>query len=669
MTLAPARQLSLTPLDAPRSGRSAMTCRYRCGDACSQSVPNTSTNTYFGDVVSEGLSRRSMIKAGSLGAAVVGLSAWGVGAPDGAAATLDPVAKHGGKRGAAFTPIASTPADVDQVVVPTGYTWEPIISWGDPISAGAPDFNFDAQSLDAQKQQAGYNCDYTTLMRDGSRGYRKNRGVLVFNNEYTNDELMFRGVSGSADLSEDQLQIIMAAHGMTIVDVARRNKHSAWRYQQDGTRNRRIHAWTEFAVDGPAAGAAALRTSADPWGSTVLGTLNNCAGGDTPWGTVLSGEENFNQYFDSTDAPDDDGALARYGITSSGRGWERVESRFSVATEPNEINRFGWIVEVDPQDPESTPVKHTAMGRFKHEGATVRIADNGHVVAYMGDDERFDYLYKFVSRDTYRPHSKRHNMRLLSNGDLYVAKFTGDGFEDGVSDGRGEWLPLVVGNTSRVPGFSVEQVLIHTRLAADAVGPTKMDRPEDVQPSPTTGRVYVALTNNTKRTPAQIDEPNPRANNKFGHVMELHERAGDATATRFTWKLVLIAGDPEDPTTYFSGYDKSEVSPISCPDNVAFDADGNLWISTDGMPGTLGACDGLFLMPVSGPEKGHVQQFLSVPVGAECCGPVVSLEINTILVAVQHPGEVDGATPDNVVSTFPYQGDGQPRPGVIHVFK
>ncbi|MGB7450433.1 MAG: PhoX family phosphatase [Ornithinimicrobium sp.] len=667
----PPRRSRLLPLAmTPRSGgRSAMTCHYRCGDACAQAVPNTSDNEYFGDVVARGLSRRHMVKAGAVGGVLGGLSAWSViNAEQSGATEVAAHGRHGHHRGD-FRPIASTPADVDDVVVPDGFTWKPIISWGDPITAGAPEFDFDNQSVEAQQQQAGYNCDYTTLLVDGRRGYHKNRGLLVFNNEYTNDELMFRDISGPEDLSDEQIEIIMSAHGMTVVEVTRRHRKSAWTYRQDGRRNRRIHAWTEFSVDGPAAGAPALQTSADPAGTTVLGTLNNCSGGDTPWGTVLSGEENFNQYFDATGAADPDGALARYGITSSGRGWERVDQRFSVAQEPNEVNRFGWVIEVDPQHPESAPVKHTAMGRFKHEGANVRLSHDGHAVAYMGDDERFDYVYKFVSKQTYRRHDHAHNMTLLAEGDLYVAKFVGDGFEDGVSDGTGTWLPLVLDGDSQVEGFSVEDVLVHTRLAADKVGPTKMDRPEDVQPDPKTGRVYVALTNNTDRTPAQIDEPNPRATNKYGQVLELRERRDDPTSTRFRWKLVLIAGDPDDPTTYFNGYDKSEVSPISCPDNVAFDAAGDLWIATDGMPGTLEACDGLFLMPLRGREQGHVQQFLSVPRGAECCGPVVSLEDNTVLVAVQHPGEVDGAGPGNVASLFPYLGDGQPRPGIVHVFR
>ena len=293
------------------------------------------------------------------------------------------------------------------------------------------------------------------------------------------------------------------------------------------------------------------------------------------------------------------------------------------------------------------------------------------MVAYTGDDERFDYLYKFVSHGRYRPgdsaEARANNLTLLSSGDLYVAKFTGDGSRTASptapADGCRSWWTTRAGST----GIPVEEVLIWTRLAADRVGPTKMDRPEDVETNPVNGRTYVACTNNTKRTPSQIDEANPRANNKHGHIIEITPDHGDDTTTGFSWKIVLIAGDPADPSTYFSGYDRSEVSPISCPDNVAFDRDGNLWIATDG--NALGHCDGLYLMPLSGPHKGHLQQFLSVPAWAECCGPLVTWDQRTVLAAVQHPGEVDGASPASPRSLFPYQGDGQPRPSVIQVHR
>lgn len=669
---APAPQRTVLPLipvgrPAHPGGRSAMTCHYRCDDACSKPVPNGSDNGYFGDIVADGASRRSVLKGGGLVAAVVGLTTLSGALPAAAAAASAPaVGGTGTKAPFGFTPIAPQPEGLDKVVVPEGFEWSTIISWGDPILADAPDFDFDRQSAAAQEGQFGYNNDYTTLIRTKDQ----NAAVLVCNNEYTNDELMFRGYTGSASLTPGQIRITMAAHGMSVVELRRANASRPWEYVQGAKLNRRITATTAFRVDGPAAGHPLLRTSTDPTGRQVLGTFGNCSGGTTPWGTVLSGEENFQGYFNATSIPaDQDAAYRRYGITGKGRGWERVDSRFDTGAEPNEVNRFGWIVEVDPSDPSSTPVKHTALGRLKHEGANVTIAPDGRVVAYTGDDERFDYLYKFVSHGRHRPgesaEARANNLTLLSSGDLYVAKFTGDGFEDGVADGRGEWLPLVVDNESRVPGMSLGEVLIHTRLAADKVGPTKMDRPEDVETNPVNGRTYVACTNNTRRAPSQIDEANPRANNKHGHIIEITPDRGDDTATGFSWKIVLIAGDPSDPSTYWGGYDRSEVSPISCPDNVAFDREGNLWIATDG--NALGHCDGLYLMPLSGPHTGHLQQFLSVPAYAECCGPLVTWDQKTVLAAVQHPGEVDGASPENPASQFPYQSDGQPRPSVIQV--
>ena len=268
-------------------------------------------------------------------------------------------------------------------------------------------------------------------------------------------------------------------------------------------------------------------------------------------------------------------------------------------------------------------------------------------------------------------------MSLLSEGDLYVAKFTGDGFEDGVCDGTGTWIPLVKDGKSAVEGMSVAEVLIFTRIAADKVGPTKMDRPEDVEPNPVNRKIYAALTNNSKRSPSEIDEANPRAENKHGHIIELTEAGGDHTAEEFTWMLVLIAGDPTDPTTYFAGYDKSRVAPISCPDNVAFDSQGTLWISTDGQPGKIGYGDALHKVTLEGPERGKVEQFLSVPRDAETCGPVIHDRDNSVFVAVQHPGENGtwGAQtsyfPDFLPASGPLQvGDkvAAPRPTVVQVF-
>ncbi|NNM47546.1 PhoX family protein [Knoellia koreensis] len=671
---APAPERRLLPLAVSPShpgGRSAMTCHYRCDDACSKPVPNTTDNGYFGDIAAASASRRTILKGAGLAAAFVGFGAASAmpaaAAPATAPAAGAPRTRGRGTSPFGFTPIEPVPAGTDKVVVPEGFTWSTIIAWGDPILPGAPEFDFDRQSAAAQAGQFGYNNDYTTLIR----GKSQNDATLVCNNEYTNDELMFRGYTGSASLTPEQIRITMAAHGMSVVAVERKSAKAEWSYVRGATVNRRVTATTPFVVDGPAAGSRLLRTSADPSGTRVLGTFGNCAGGTTPWGTVISGEENFNGYFSAATAPADQAAAyQRYGLTGSkGRGWERVDGRFDATQEPNEVNRFGWVVELDPSDPTSTPVKHTAMGRMKHEGANVTIAPDGRVVAYMGDDERFDYLYKFVSRDTFRkgnsPKARKHNLGLLSEGDLYVAKFTGDGFEDGISDGSGEWLAITKDGKSQVPGMSLEEVLVWTRLAADKLGATKMDRPEDVEPNLVNGRTYVVCTNNTRRTPSQIDEANPRANNKHGHIIEITPTRGDDTQPTFAWKIVLIAGDPNDPTTYWNGYDRSEVSPISCPDNIAFDEAGNMWIATDG--NALGACDGMYLYPLEGPHKGHLQQFLSVPAYAETCGPLVTWDQRTVLAAVQHPGEETGGSPETPLSQFPYQGDGQPRPAVIQI--
>jgi secreted PhoX family phosphatase len=482
----------------------------------------------------------------------------------------------------------------------------------------------------------------------------------------------------------DQVEAAIAAHGLSVVEIERVGTTGQWTPVRSGRRpyNRRITALaTPFRFTGPAAGAALLRTADDPSGRRPIGTLNNCAGGVTPWGTVLSGEENFNQYFVGGDqAPEDlKPKLARYGISttarypSGSRKWDRAQARFDLAQHPHEAHRFGWIVEVDPFDPDAPPRKHTALGRFKHEGANVIISRSGRAVAYMGDDERFDYLYKFVSDARYKPGDRRHNLRLLESGTLYVAKFeftsaseidgTGKLPSDGAFNGAGTWIKLVSGNTSYVPGMTAAEVLTFTRLAGDAVGATKLDRPEDVEPSPRTGKVYAALTNNTNRgvgTNPGADEANPRATNRHGHILELVEDGDDNAAERFTWSLPIVCGDPTDASTYFAGYDKSKVSPISCPDNVAFDRTGNLWIATDG--NALGSNDGLFATPIEGPERGYLKQFLTVPPGAETCGPFITGDDRSVFVAVQHPGEITGATLDNPASTWP-DGDFA-KPGV-----
>ncbi len=685
------RRLFLPLIGGAHGGRSAMTCKYRCANACFHEASNTSDNEYLGDVMREGMSRRGLLRTGAAAAVVAGsgVATSVAGAP---AATARPQAR-GPKpppgikpeppeygRPVGFTAVGGN--SLDSVVVPNGYDWSVTIAWGDPVEPGAPEFDFDNQTAEAQRVQFGYNADFVAIL---PLDRKFDRALLWVNHEYTNENLMFHGWSDAESATDEQLRIAMAAHGGAIVEIERVGDTGEWRRVERPRRhNRRIHDGTTFTMVGPAAGSDLLRTAADPDGTTVSGMLNNCAGGVTPWGTILTGEENFHQYFGATaDVTDPTVAerYERYGIrteTGTERAWEHVDERFDLATEPNEPNRFGWIVEIDPYDPDSTPRKLTGLGRMKHEGANVFIAPDGRVAAYMGDDEAFEYVYKFVSARKYREgtskRDREHNLRLLEEGDLYVSKFTGnspefpdDPPEDGLFDGTGEWLPLIQDGESKIDGMSVDEVLVFTRAAADIAGGTKMDRPEDVEPHPVTGTVYMALTKNEDRTSDQVDEANPRAENKWGHVIGLDDDGGDATATTFTWRIVIVAGDPDDPMTYYDGFDKSQVSPISCPDNVAFDPSGRLWISTDGMPGASEVNDGMFVMPIEGDDRGHLRRFSSVPVGAECCGPFITPDGRTATMAIQHPGEIDGATTENRASTFPY-GD-QPRPAVVTVWR
>ncbi len=671
MTIAPERRPLLPMSGLTHGRRSAVTCHLRCGDACAQPVPNTSGNDHFRDVASAALSRRALL--GGAGALTLALTAGGsIDARTAAAATG--AARDSGRL--LFTPIAPVAASVDAMTVPNGYTAHTVIRWGDPVLKGAPVFDPANPSPQAQAMQFGYNNDYLDVLETNDAG---TRGLLVANHEYTNETIMFP----PATPAETVVRTAWAAHGMSVVEVRRKRRGQVWQAQPGARLNRRITLETVMTFDGPARGSDLLKTVEDPRGVRVRGTMNNCAGGTTPWGTVLSGEENFNQYFYAAGTTPQE---KRYGIgPADSRNWRSVDPRWD-ATRPeyvNEPNRFGWIVEVDPMKPSSTPVKHTAMGRFKHEGANVVVAANGHVVAYMGDDERFDYVYRFVSRDTLRKgkgdKAREHNKTLLSDGDLSVARYTGDGLDDGLSDGSGEWIPLTQGGRSMVPGFTLEEVLVYTRLAADAVQPTKMDRPEDVEPNLVNGRIYVACTNNTDRGKVGKEgptEPNPRPANKDGHVVEMIPTDGDHTAPTFAWNLLLVCGDPRTAGTYFGGY-TGPVSPIACPDNVAFDSAGNLWVSTDGQPSALALSDGLFKVPVDGPERGRVQQFLAVPAGAETCGPVIRDREASVLVAVQHPGE-DGSW-DAPQSRFPDQvpagtaaAPGEfagPRPSVVQVVR
>ncbi len=530
-----------------------------------------------------------------------------------------------------------------------GHEAQVLLRWGDPVFADAAAFNPYNQSMESQLTQFGYNNDFIGFVPLDETG---NRALLCINHEFTNEEVMFPGVGVQhvkdfAGMTAELAGIEMAAHGGTIIEVALRA--GVWQPVLTSRLNRRITpVSTEMSADGPAAGHSRLKTSADPSGRRIIGTLNNCAGGITPWGTYLMAEENFHGYF-WTDRKDQDGrrlrkglggdqqkSYERYGVPGNWYNWGRYHKRFNVDHEPNEPNRFGWVVEVDPFDPGSTPVKHTALGRFRHEGAECVLSKAGRAVIYMGDDARFDYLYRFVSSQSVTPDNRAANMTLLDEGTLSVARFD--------ADGTMTWLPLRFGEGPLTPenGFeSQADVVIDARLAADVLGATPMDRPEDVQPNAVNGRVYVMLTNNRKRTTDQINAANPRANNWLGHIIELTPPGGDHEALTYTWDILVKCGNPSiagvgalwNPRTSAEGW-------FAAPDNCVADGEGRLWIATDQGKNwkRTGRADGLYGLETEGELRGHSKLFFRCPVGAELCGPCFAPDDETLFVAVQHPG-------------------------------
>ncbi len=622
---------------------------------------NTAPGPTIGEIIARRLSRRQVL--GALAAGAAGAAGGLIGALTRAAA--------GGPEGLGFEELRN--GSDDTVHVAPGYQTHVVMRWGDGVIPRAPAFDIERQSAAAQALQFGYNCDFIAYMPLPRGSAESGHGLICVNHEYTLAHLMFPGLDrrrlGAEGLDRARTEIEMAAHGHSVVEV--RRGPGGWRRVAESPRNRRLTASrTELRLSGPAAGHARLATSADPGGRRVLGTLNNCAGGTTPWGTVLIAEENFHIYFAGDPSAGAEARNhARYGLRGRPRypWWGRHQRRFEVGAEPHEPNRFGWIVELDPYDPGARPVKRTALGRFKHEAATTALSPDGRVVVYSGDDERFEYIYRFVSRSRWRPGDAAANRDLLDEGTLSVARF-GD-------DGGLEWLPLVFGEGPLGPGngfASQAEVLIETRRAADLVGATAMDRPEDVETNPLTGRVYVMLTNNTKRRAGQTDGANPRAPNRHGHILELvpPEGAGgaaDHAAASFRWEVFLLAGDPADAASGARYHAQVSANGwFSSPDNCAFDHHGRLWIATDGS-GRVGFANGIYGAEVAGPRRALTRHLFRAPVGAEVCGPAFTPDDRTLFVAVQHPGGDSDAFERPTTRWPDFDPELPPRPSVVAI--
>jgi uncharacterized protein len=654
----------------------------------------------FAELLARRLSRRRLLQTGAALAAA-GPALFEAGC----ASVASPAAQLG------FKPIVG--GTLDAVVLPPGYTYDLLVRWGESLQSSTPDLDaakvregvlFEPQAAERQSRQFGQNCDAIHFFPLDERG---DRGVLCVNNEYTDDALMFPGHPGFLGAVRGEgrayvqrhpqlVPIAQAAQGVSVVEI--RRERGRWRFLKDSRYNRRITANTPIDIGGPARGAALLRTDADPRGVLALGTMGNCAGGQTPWGTYLTAEENIQDYFGNF-AQLKGGASSDPHVVESHRrwrmwntyslyGWEVADPRFDLPRTPCEPFRFGWIVEIDPLDPERRPVKRTALGRFAHESANPIVAANGRVAVYMGDDDKFEYVYKFVSSERFDAKNRAANRELLERGELYVARFD--------ASGAGQWLPLRFdpkGPLNAQSGFRDQaEVLIKARAAAALLGATPMDRPEDVEANPVTGRIYVACTRNEQRKATsgagtyagrEVDlgpnAANPRSGNQYGHIIEIREARDDHTATEFTWEVFLLAGDPaggrlitdvreaRNDSSYYAGYAKAEdLSPIGSPDNIGFDGAGNLWVVTDGRQ-PRDANDGCWVCPTTGPERGRLQQFMCAPVGAEVCGCTFTPQFDTLFLSIQHPGE--GGTVLEPTSHWPDGPGTLPRSSVIAVRK
>jgi secreted PhoX family phosphatase len=620
---------------------------------------NPSAQPSITDLIAARVTRRDFLKVAGAFTALAALPLAGC------------ATSSGGSAAPGFQSVAVSTADT--VIVPEGYSARVLYAWGDPIghAAGSPAFKPDASNTAAEQAlQAGMHHDgihFFPLPYGSNAGSSaSNSGLLVMNHEYTDDGLLH--VGGFANWSAEKVRKSQNASGCSVIEV--RAEGGQWMVVRPSQYARRVTSNTPMGISGPAAGHVLMKTEFDASGREVLGTVNNCAMGYTPWGTYLTCEENWDTVFVNSGRmlPDH----VRNGIVPKGRGyrWEEFDVRFDAGKHPNEPNRFGWVVEIDPYEPQAKPVKRTALGRCSHEGATTVLTADGRLAVYLGDDRQFEYIYKFVSRDKVNTGDRKANATLLDHGTLYVAKFN--------EDGSGTWMPVVhgQGRLTVENGFNDQgEVLINTRAAADALGATPMDRPEWIAVHPQTKEVYCTLTNNTRRgadkAPA-VNAMNPRANNVYGHIIRWNETGGDPAALAFRWDIFVLAGDAQQADAGKKGNIKGDA--FGSPDGLWFDAQGRLWIQTDVSTSVLNRGDyanlGNNMMLAADVSTGDIRRFLTGPRGCEITGVVTTPDGRTMFVNIQHPGETSSERNDpaqpQAVSTWPDgPAGGRPRSATV----
>jgi hypothetical protein len=687
---------------------------------------NPSANPSFNTVLDARLSRRSLLRGGIGGAATAVLGSWGLAACGGGDDDPAPAAPSGPITALAFTAVPKSLADA--VSVPAGYTASVIYALGDPLAAGTAAFKNDGTDTDFDNRAGDHHdgMEYFGLNAAGTARdpAGSERGLLAINHEATSNRDVRSyylhadgGTVNPRPKAEADKEI--AVHGVSVVEV--RKTGTQWAYVQGSAYNRRVTPLTPVQISGPARGNALLRTKYSIDGTTTRGTLNNCGTGYTPWGTDLTGEENWANYFtrgaaDNAARGNDKSvtSLNRYGKAQGGasrHGWETagtedvyarwILSRTGTSTDGsddyrNELNGFGWIVEIDPYDKAAAVKKRSALGRFAHESASFGKAIAGKPLAvYMGDDSRGEYIYKFVSAANWDAADASPASRIatgdkyLDAGKLYVAKFD--------ADGSGDWIELTIANAA-IAGYATytfadqADVLVNARLAADAVGATKMDRPEWCAVHPTTGEIYYTLTNNSGRavepTASQwaLDGANPRAysdakgaasqsGNVNGHIIRLAETGGEGAATAFTWDVYLFGAQSDADATKINLSALTADQDFSSPDGLWFSkATGLCWIQTDdggytdvtncmmlvGVPGTVGdgAKTTLSYTKTDGstltvdtyvgkkPTADTLRRFLVGPVDCELTGCTETPDGKTLFANIQHPGEALAAVAD-----------------------